>query len=563
MKATLFSIVIFIILSLPTYSQTIPDSLLTIDNIYNYTFTDYDKAMQIAKLMRQKKMEPPFQLDMAEGDLLYNNGKYNQAVKLYSRVLESDSVKHNDERSMKLMHRMISVYERLHNEEKKKQYIEMLLHKSQAANDTVMESIAMFNMGRMLYDQKDTERSYRLMQDAIELMENSDYEYKEDNLIYNYYTLYVMQQKDGLYEEALKTLDKQALLVESITDEDFNMEGIYRKEKKTLYATRAYVLSKLNREKEAADNYAKWKAMGDINSKEDYLINPYLMTIGEYDEIIKRNTDRENRMRANSDTINYHMRTLKRSTGRAYAEKGDYKKASDYFYELAALTDSLKIREQRSAALELATVYETAEKEAEIQMKDVKIERQRIIIWSIFSGFVIIIIALLVILWLYRKRNAAYLLLARKAEEWAHSKNTPSTPVSDKNSNENNQPTPEDYRIMSLLENEMNLHHSYREPGITMESLADRLNIHRNTLSRASNRVTGNNFAHYINSYRIREAVRIISETDRSQLYIDELYERVGFSNRSSFYRTFKQFTGLSPIEFQKKKGSKLPETDF
>ena len=67
--------------------------------------------------------------------------------------------------------------------------------------------------------------------------------------------------------------------------------------------------------------------------------------------------------------------------------------------------------------------------------------------------------------------------------------------------------------------------------------------------------MTGGNFNQYINSYRVKEAVRIISTTEHTKLYIDELYERVGFGNRVSFYRAFKQFTGLSPLEYWKRAG--------
>lgn len=98
----------------------------------------------------------------------------------------------------------------------------------------------------------------------------------------------------------------------------------------------------------------------------------------------------------------------------------------------------------------------------------------------------------------------------------------------------------------------MILRHVYREAGLTAESLAEHLGIHRNQLSRAINKITGENFNHYINSLRIKDAVRLISVATHKDLYINELYERVGFTNRSTFYRIFKQFTGLSPIEFLK-----------
>lgn len=51
--------------------------------------------------------------------------------------------------------------------------------------------------------------------------------------------------------------------------------------------------------------------------------------------------------------------TIKRSLEKAYESKGNYAFAARYFEELSVLTDSLKVREQQSFALELATIYET------------------------------------------------------------------------------------------------------------------------------------------------------------------------------------------------------------
>lgn len=49
--------------------------------------------------------------------------------------------------------------------------------------------------------------------------------------------------------------------------------------------------------------------------------------------------------------MNYYMTTIKRSLGWAYRDKGDYRTAARYFEQLAVLRDSIKNREQKSAAL--------------------------------------------------------------------------------------------------------------------------------------------------------------------------------------------------------------------
>ena len=197
--------------------------------------------------------------------------------------------------------------------------------------------------------------------------------------------------------------------------------------------------------------------------------------------------------------------------------------------------------------------------EAEIELKSHQVAQQRNII--VLAGVILIVltIGIIIIIRLYRRKNAAYKVLARRAEEWARDADKPGPDTRNENGtngrnslNGTGQPTEEDRRIMSLAELEMTERFAYRDAGMSAELLADRLGIHRNALSRAVNRVTGGNYYHYVNGYRIKEAVRLISQNGHKDLYIDELYERVGFNNRSSFYRVFKQFTGLSPAEFQK-----------
>ncbi len=70
------------------------------------------------------------------------------------------------------------------------------------------------------------------------------------------------------------------------------------------------------------------------------------------------------------------MTTIKRSLGWAYRDKGDYRTAARYFEQLAVLRDSIKNREQKSAALELAAVYETNEKDLFIQQQAADMQKE-------------------------------------------------------------------------------------------------------------------------------------------------------------------------------------------
>lgn len=174
----------------------------------------------------------------------------------------------------------------------------------------------------------------------------------------------------------------------------------------------------------------------------------------------------------------------------------------------------------------------------------------------IITVFLLVICLLLVILYYYyRKKKAAYHELVQKNKQWAR-RSTFETIVTDKKTlNENIETTqPATLKEREIIGEAHNLLLAglFSDPDLSLDLLAEKMGINRNVLSRAINAVTEKNFNQFINEYRIKETIRILSTTHQKKLSIDELYEQVGFNSRSAFYRIFKQVTGLSPNEFRK-----------
>lgn len=275
-------------------NSSLPDSLLTDDAVYEYTFSDFDNAVQIMKELRKRNTYSQYRIDVTEGDLYFM-----QALKYYKRVMESDTVRHSDKEYMEQVHRMISCYDCLHDEARKARYVQLLLQKAEQCGNMPMKSIA--------------------------LMKRTDYTYKYDNLRYDYNSLLIMQQRDKRFEDALQTLEELEKVVTEATNKEPAMGNLAEKELKTMYAQRAVLLSRLGREREADKAYRAWEAIGSAYTKDDYLIVPYLMDKKRYDKVIGMYTPREAFLRANKDTVNYHMMTVNRSLAEAYEGKGNYK----------------------------------------------------------------------------------------------------------------------------------------------------------------------------------------------------------------------------------------------
>ena len=93
----------------------------------------------------------------------------------------------------------------------------------------------------------------------------------------------------------------------------------------------------------------------------------------------------------------------------------------------------------------------------------------------------------------------------------------------------------------------------YLEPYLTLETLAEELNVHRNILSAAVNHYAGVIFPVWIATYRIAEVERLASLPENSRASIETLALKAGFANRTSFYRVYRSIKHSKPSETLKK----------
>jgi len=83
-----------------------------------------------------------------------------------------------------------------------------------------------------------------------------------------------------------------------------------------------------------------------------------------------------------------------------------------------------------------------------------------------------------------------------------------------------------------------------------LEEIANRLDIKPRQL-RTRLADAGTNFNQLVADYRCRLAKRLLGGTDES---IDEIVYLTGFSEPSTFYRAFKRWVGMTPIEYRRAK---------
>lgn len=102
--------------------------------------------------------------------------------------------------------------------------------------------------------------------------------------------------------------------------------------------------------------------------------------------------------------------------------------------------------------------------------------------------------------------------------------------------------------LLALLANEK----PFKESELTLVNLAERLNTVPNYLSQIINEREGKNFYDFINTLRIEEFKKVVTDPGNQKFSFLGLAYDCGFNSKSSFNKYFKKITGLSPTEYLK-----------
>jgi AraC-like DNA-binding protein len=87
----------------------------------------------------------------------------------------------------------------------------------------------------------------------------------------------------------------------------------------------------------------------------------------------------------------------------------------------------------------------------------------------------------------------------------------------------------------------------FLNPRLTLQLLAKELNIPYPVISRTINQGMKTNFNELVNTYRVKEAIRLLQSPQINHLTIEAIAEMAGFNSSSSFNYNFKKITGRPP----------------
>jgi len=102
-------------------------------------------------------------------------------------------------------------------------------------------------------------------------------------------------------------------------------------------------------------------------------------------------------------------------------------------------------------------------------------------------------------------------------------------------------------KMISYIETEK----PYLHPELSLQELANMLSLSRHQLSRLINNKHQKNFYEFINYYRTEEVKTLMTKPENMNLKIMSLAYDAGFNSKASFNRIFKQFTDMTPSQYQ------------
>lgn len=103
-------------------------------------------------------------------------------------------------------------------------------------------------------------------------------------------------------------------------------------------------------------------------------------------------------------------------------------------------------------------------------------------------------------------------------------------------------------KLLSVMEEEK----PFLDSELKIQQMAEKVGVSSHHLSQIINENLNQNYADFINSYRINEAKRLLLSPDYEQEKILSIAFDSGFHNKATFNAAFKKYTGMSPSEFRK-----------
>lgn len=360
------------------------------------------------------------------------------------------------------------------------------------------------------------------------------------------------------YQTALKYIQEAEFVM--IQNDFYDQSNVYN-----LYG---YILYRLNKDDEALAFFRKaldLKEQGNISS----VMNTYLGYAGvlmhhnQYEQALK--------MLKTGISISYQQTNaiyrsdLLKALSQCYEESGMPGEALKYHKLFQQETDSLYNAEKERAVGEIRAKYDTERQENEIKQNRLELLEKENKMQLLITGLLCFVIAASLLYYLYYRKNKLYLTIVKQNQDAIRREKQLQKKIHEYLS-QSDKPSvlqPEKYAASSLtdqkkqdlfqrLETLLQEEKVFTDNLLTKEKVAELLDTNRTYLSQIINEQTQQTFTQFVNGFRTKEAVRLLSDPD-NQTPLKAISAELGFNSMTTFYNQFQAATGMTPTQYRNK----------
>lgn len=347
------------------------------------------------------------------------------------------------------------------------------------------------------------------------------------------------------YEEALEYID-------IALDNPNSKSGI-----SWVYTIKADILSALGERQEAGKYYTL--AVESVDTGTPTTLSYLWLSVGNFR---LGGSDTEGAIKAYDTGLEYALAAndriflfrIYKALSYAYAQRKDYSQAYRYYLLYDEEAERIFSIESERAISDLKIQNETLQHKAEMQKMDYKMRVYKYVIIFGTTVLVILAIAVATVTLMYRQKNKLYLKIAEQYNEAIRrdKAGAAQSSVIEHGGGTGNAVKNSEKLMFAKLENMMKNDMLYKDPLLSREKLAEVTDINKTALSSLIKEFTGKSVSAYINGYRIKHALSILSNPD-SNMAIKEVESESGFYSSSTFFRVFKEEVGMPPVTFRQK----------
>lgn len=230
-----------------------------------------------------------------------------------------------------------------------------------------------------------------------------------------------------------------------------------------------------------------------------------------------------------------------------YCSMDDYVMFKEYYMKYRAGAVSMEEREREFNALLLSNQemqYEFEKKSSELAL----FKSQRAM-WMWCGVSLIALVLLFSFFYLWRKQKDMYRVLMNQYSHYMQQ--TEHMELVETGEQDDSQADGMDKMLFEKVKSLMSKDKIFRQKDLTLDSIAGMTGSNRTYVSKTINHYAGQSFPAFLNTYRIADAVRLISDLSQN-IPLKQVADEVGFTSMSVFYSAFCKETGMPPGRYRK-----------